>query len=132
MGWERIGTGSAIANPYPKGAPYALVTFDHTARSGHGLARRGLTSWPPGAAGGHYPRQASGPRRQQRPVLHDLPAVGTGREGHRLHVHRRGVGESDVTLQEYELKTLEEQKVVPGDSVEAKEFAAAKARGGVK
>ena len=37
-----------------------------------------------------------------------------------------------VTLQEYELKTLEEQKVVAGDSVEAKEFAAAKARGGVK
>ena len=37
-----------------------------------------------------------------------------------------------ITLTNYELQTLEASKSVPSDSVEAKEFAAAKARGGVK
>ena len=37
-----------------------------------------------------------------------------------------------VTLTNYELRTLEDQKTVPGDSPEARSFAEAKARGGVK
>jgi hypothetical protein len=37
-----------------------------------------------------------------------------------------------VTLTNYELRTLEEKKTVPGDSPEAKAFAEAKVRGGVK
>src|SRR5829696_5509611 len=37
-----------------------------------------------------------------------------------------------VTLQNYELSTLEGTKSVSGGSVEAKEYAAAQARGGVK
>jgi len=37
-----------------------------------------------------------------------------------------------VTLTNYELKTLEAEKVVANDSAEAKQFAEAKARGGVK
>ena len=37
-----------------------------------------------------------------------------------------------VTLTNYELHTIAEPKSVPNDSLEAKEFAAAKARGGVK
>ena len=37
-----------------------------------------------------------------------------------------------VTLTNYELRTLEDEKSVPGDSEEAKAFDEAKARGGVK
>ena len=37
-----------------------------------------------------------------------------------------------ITLTNYELSTLEGSKTVSGDSVEAKSFAEAKARGGVK
>ena len=37
-----------------------------------------------------------------------------------------------VTLQNYELSTIEASKSVSGDSVDAKEFEAARARGGVK
>jgi hypothetical protein len=37
-----------------------------------------------------------------------------------------------VTLTNYEIKTLEAQKVVPSESAEAKQFAEAKTRGGVK
>lgn len=37
-----------------------------------------------------------------------------------------------ITLTNYEIKTLEASKSVKGDSVEAKDFEAAKARGGVK
>jgi hypothetical protein len=37
-----------------------------------------------------------------------------------------------ITLTNYEISTLEASKSVGGDSVEAKEFTAAKARGGVK
>ena len=37
-----------------------------------------------------------------------------------------------ITLTNYELKTIEGQKSVPGDSVEAKSYDQAKARGGVQ
>jgi hypothetical protein len=37
-----------------------------------------------------------------------------------------------VTLTNYEIRTVEGQKSVPSDSVEAKSFAESKARGGVK
>ena len=37
-----------------------------------------------------------------------------------------------INLQNYELSTLEGKKTVPGDSAEAKAFAMARARGGVR
>lgn len=37
-----------------------------------------------------------------------------------------------VTLTNYELRTLESQKNVPGDSVDARAFEEAKVRGGIK
>ncbi len=37
-----------------------------------------------------------------------------------------------INLQNYELRTLEGKKTVPGDSAEAKAFAMARTRGGVK
>lgn len=37
-----------------------------------------------------------------------------------------------ITLTNYELSTIEGSKSVPGDSVDAKNYEAAKARGGVK
>jgi hypothetical protein len=37
-----------------------------------------------------------------------------------------------INLQNYELRTLEGKKTVPGDSAEAKAYAAARTRGGVE
>jgi hypothetical protein len=39
---------------------------------------------------------------------------------------------SRITLNAYEIKTLEGPKTVPGESAEAEAFAAAKKRGGLK
>jgi hypothetical protein len=39
---------------------------------------------------------------------------------------------SRITLTNYEIRTIEPKKTVPGDSAEAKAFELAKARGGIK